>query len=233
MAPSAATSSDREFIAGLLNAFLWGAGELIQGRLVTGALWMTTFFLANLPLLYPGYAFYVTTAPGNALLIGHLGVSAAMLYSAMGPDVRSIGGIAAIKENWVVFIVISLATGMLQEIANELYLGHWWTYLFPWDLFALPGSRMGPLLLIGWAVMVAIIMLTAFVIARHVRMEFLPAWIVSWMAFGFVVETFNALVWRTWHYAPGTLWKSFPVPGLDYSILVPVIGYGGTSILSY
>jgi hypothetical protein len=191
-------SIDKDFIAGVINAFAWGLGYAVTGKFYYGGIWLAIYGLIHLSIFLSGDEFYIFTAPGNLLVMAFAFMTAAFLYQGIEKAIKANDSWKKLKENLPVFIPAAIVAGFMSEIANQFYLGGWWIYQAPWSLFGI----------------------------------FL-SWIASWLAVGFIAETFNALVWRTWYYHAGTIWRAFPIPGLGYGILVPLLGYTATGLFTY
>ena len=225
---------NRDFIAGLLNFFVWGLGYIYKKEYVLGILWLFAFILIHLPMFYLGLAYYQSTVEGTALFMGHVLISGILLYMGWRKEARSDRCWRNVVRNWKPFLVGTIAAGLLSEFANELLVSRWWVYHPPWTLFGMFGTIVGLPLVFGWLVMVLLALLITYLIEQvWPKVSVFPAWLASWVIIGFAFETFNTLVWRTWHYQPNTIWTIFPVPGLDYGILVPIVGYGGTGLFTY
>ena len=224
---------DKGFIVSVINSMAWGLGYLVTGRYFYGCLWLAAYALAGISLFFTGYYFYVDTAAGNLLVIAFSAISAAFLYEGIEKDVKTNDNWNKLKENLPVFLPATAVAGFAMEFANEFYLDRWWIYLSPWSLYGLLGTNIGPLLLIGWFMMIGITITLSYLLVKYLKLGMFGAWLASWMALGFAIETFNALIWRTWYYHDGTIWKALVIPGMDHGILVPLLGYVGTGVFTY
>jgi hypothetical protein len=226
-------SIDKDFIAGVINALAWGLGYAVTGKFFYGGIWLAIYGLVHLSFFFLGYEFYVATAPGNLLVMAFSFISAAFLYQGIENTIKANDSWKKLRENLPIFIPAAIVAGFMSEFANEFYLGRWWIYQSPWSLFGLFGTRIGPLLLAGWLIMLGVTISSSYLLDKYLKSGIFFSWMASWLAVGFIAETFNALVWRTWHYHAGTIWKAFPIPGLGYGILVPLLGYTATGLFTY
>ncbi|MEW5996364.1 MAG: hypothetical protein AB1657_02090 [Candidatus Micrarchaeota archaeon] len=224
---------NRDFIAGLLNFFVWGLGYLYTGKYLLGAMWITAFILTHLPAFYLGLEFYLSSVAGTSMFMGHLAISVILLYQGLRHEARSAKCWRCVEQNWPVFLAGTIVAGVLSEAANEFLVERWWVYHPPWTLFGMFGTAVGLPLVGGWFLIITVALLFSYILTEHTKIRFFPAWIISWILVGFIVETFNSLVWRTWHYQENTIWTALPVPGLDYGLLVPIVGYGATGVFTY
>ncbi|MEW6035140.1 MAG: hypothetical protein AB1529_00875 [Candidatus Micrarchaeota archaeon] len=224
---------NEDFISGLLNFFVWGLGYIYHGKYFLGALWLIAFVLSHMPMFYLGLEFYQKTVEGTALFMGHLTISTILLYLGIRHEARSPKCWKCIEDKWHVFVMGTVIAGLISEYANEFVVDKWWVYHPPWTSFSAFGSTVGIPLVLAWLLMVGVALLFTFLMTRRSTLRFIHAWIVSWVGMGFVIETFNSLVWRTWHYPVETIWRIADLPGLDYGLLVPIVGYGGTGVFTY
>jgi hypothetical protein len=224
---------DKGFIVGVINAVAWGLGHLMTGKYFYGGLWLAAYMLIGVSPFFTGYYFYIDTPAGNLLIVAFSAISAAFLYEGIQKDVKINDSWSKFKGNLIIFVPAALAAGFIVETANEVYLGRWWIYLSPWSSYGPLGTSIGPLLLIGWLIMIGITISLSYLLVKYLKLGVFGAWLVSWLALGFAIETFNTLVWRTWYYHDGTIWETLVIPGLDYGILVPLLGYVGTGIFTY
>lgn len=103
------------------------------------------------------------TAAGN-LLIGFFAVSAAFLYEGIEKDIKTNDNWDKLKENLPIFLPVMVAAGFIMETANIFYLDRWWFYLSPWSLYGPFGTRIGPLLLIGWLIMIGVTISVSYIL---------------------------------------------------------------------
>lgn len=224
---------DKGFIVSVINSIVWGLGYALTGRYFYGGLWLAAYVLIWISLFFIGYYFYVDTASGNLLLMVFSAISAAFMYDGIEKDIKRNDCWGRLKENLPVFLPATVAAGFITEAANEVYLDRWWIYLSPWSLYGPFGTRIGPLLLMGWLIMIGATIACSYLLVKYLKLGVFIAWLASWLALGFIAETFNALIWRTWYYRDGTIWASLVIPGLDYGIFVPIVGYVGTGMFVY
>lgn len=223
----------KDYITGLLNFFIWGLGYIYNRKYILGFLWLAAFILAHLPMFYFGISFYQRSIEGTSLFMGHLAISLILLYLGVRKEAKSAKCWNCIKDNWLIFVTGAIIVGLLSEFANEFLVSMWWIYHPPWTLYGMFGSTVGLPLVGGWLLMVALALLFSFILTVYSKIRFFSAWVISWVVMGFLFETFNSTIWQTWHYPDNTIWMIFDVFGLDYGILVPIVGYGGTGVFTY
>lgn len=136
------------------------------------------------------------------------------------------------KHLWYIVIGTVIA-GFITEILNQ-YLITFWIYDKPWTFFFYLPFPVGVPLILGWLAMAFIVLvLSLFIIRLKPRTRFAYSWITAWIIFGFLAEIFNAKVWQTWTYAEPHIWTKLIMPYLNFSIFVPILGYGGTGLATY
>lgn len=138
-----------------------------------------------------------------------------------------------LAEHWWKIIVAGVIAGFLTEFMNT-YIFHWWIYHKPWTVFFLPEIPVGAPLIAGWVFMAVVVLLLTIVFENiRPRTRWQLYWVLSWIILGFAGEFFNSNVWRTWHYDPTTIWSQLVVPFLNFSIFVPIVGWGATGIITF
>ena len=139
-----------------------------------------------------------------------------------------------LEKNWWEFLIGTLLAGVLIEFVNaNIY--QIWVYKFPWDLYVIPFVNTSLVTLtLGWFLLA----LGAFVL-MFVYEELRPdqniehAWVIGWIAMGFLYEIFNSKIWQTWVYPQSTVFGKHLIPFLDFSIFVPIVGYAGVGLISF
>ena len=127
-----------------------------------------------------------------------------------------------------------MLTGTLIEVFNaNVY--QFWIFNYPWDTFTIPYLNVSATaIFIGWLMFSAIALLfTLFYEKLRPDKNIERAWVIGWVIAGTLVEVINAKFWQSWILLDKTVFGRYPIPFLDISIFVPLLGYTGIGIFSF
>lgn len=138
-----------------------------------------------------------------------------------------------IKRHLWYIIAGTIIAGFVTEILNQ-YVITFWVYDEPWTFLFYPPFPVGVPLILGWLAMTFIaLVLSILAIRLKPRTKWAYSWIIGWIIVGFITEIINSKVWQTWTYVKPHLWTKAVMPYLNFSVFVPILGYGGTGLATY
>jgi hypothetical protein len=139
---------------------------------------------------------------------------------------------------WKDLFLGTLLSGIFTELLNfNIY--QIWVYEFPWNLWLIPILNLSPMIIFIWTglFLVSYFILNLLITILNVKHSglktFFKFWIISWIISGFLLESFNSLIYRTWYYPEQPLFSWLKIPFLNFSFFVPTIGWGGCGILTF